>query len=110
MKNGQILPQASAFLLSVTNTLVLTNTLSYYRIRRLQIRNVFVVQAPGWSNFNKIKRTSILFILFIFTSGWKSITLQRLTYKDRLHQVTNAEWIEPTPLQILTVLIMILNY
>jgi hypothetical protein len=42
MKNGQILSQASAFLLSVTNTLVLTNTLAYYGIR-----NVFIVQAPG---------------------------------------------------------------
>ncbi len=39
MKNGQILKQASAFLLSVTNTLVLTNTLAYYGIRRLRIRN-----------------------------------------------------------------------
>jgi hypothetical protein len=47
MKNGQILPQASAFLLSVTNTLVLTNTLAYYGICRLQICNVFIVQAPG---------------------------------------------------------------
>jgi hypothetical protein len=46
-KNGQILPQASAFLLSVTNTLVLTNTLTYYGIHRLRIRNVFIVQAPG---------------------------------------------------------------
>ena len=45
--NGQILPQASAFLWSVTNTLVLTNTLAYYGIRRLQICNVFIVQAPG---------------------------------------------------------------
>jgi hypothetical protein len=32
--------------LSDTNTLVLINTLAYYRIRRLQIRNVFIVQAP----------------------------------------------------------------
>ncbi len=39
--------QASAFLLSVTNTLGLTNTLAYYGMRRLQIRNVFIVQAPG---------------------------------------------------------------
>jgi len=46
MKNGQISLQASAFLLSVTNTLVLTSTLAYYRIRRLRIRNVFIVQAP----------------------------------------------------------------
>jgi hypothetical protein len=46
-KNGQILSQASAFLLSVTNTIVLTNTLAYCRIRRLQIHNVFIVQAPG---------------------------------------------------------------
>ncbi len=46
-KNCQILPQASAFLLSVTNTLVLTNTLAYYGICRLQIRNVFIVQAPA---------------------------------------------------------------
>jgi hypothetical protein len=34
------------FLLSVTNTLVLTNTLAYYGIRRLRIHNVFIVQAP----------------------------------------------------------------
>jgi hypothetical protein len=47
MKNGQISSQASAFLLSVTNTLVLTNTLAYYGICRLQIRNVFIVQASG---------------------------------------------------------------
>jgi hypothetical protein len=47
MKNGQILLQASAFLLLVINTLVLTNTLAYYGIRRLQIHNVFIVQTPG---------------------------------------------------------------
>jgi hypothetical protein len=47
MKNGQISLQASAFLLSVTNTLVLTNTLTYYGIRRLQICYVFIVQALG---------------------------------------------------------------
>jgi hypothetical protein len=46
-KKWKILPQASAFLLSVTITLVLTNTLAYYRICRLQIHNVFIVQAPG---------------------------------------------------------------
>jgi hypothetical protein len=46
-KNSQISLQASAFLLSVTNTLVLTNTLAYYGIRRLRIGNVFIVQAPG---------------------------------------------------------------
>jgi hypothetical protein len=34
------------FLLSVTFT-GLENTLAYYRIRKLQIRNVFIVQAPG---------------------------------------------------------------
>jgi hypothetical protein len=36
-----------SFLLSVTNILVWTNTLAYYRIRRLRIRNVFIVQAHG---------------------------------------------------------------
>jgi hypothetical protein len=50
MKNGQILSQASAFLLSVTNTLILTNTIAYYGIRRLRIRHVLIVQAPG-ANF-----------------------------------------------------------
>jgi hypothetical protein len=47
MKNGQISSQASAFLLSITNTLVLTNTPAYYGICRLRIRNVFIVQAPA---------------------------------------------------------------
>jgi hypothetical protein len=37
--------------LSVTNTLVLTNTLAYYGIRRLRIRNVFIVQgSPTYSS------------------------------------------------------------
>jgi hypothetical protein len=56
MKNGQTLLQVSAFLLSVTNTLVLTNTLAYYRIRRLQIGNVFIVQAPGQLRLRNLLR------------------------------------------------------
>jgi hypothetical protein len=35
------------FLLSATNTLARTNTLAYYGIRKLRIRSVFIVQAPG---------------------------------------------------------------
>ncbi len=30
-----------------TNTLALTNALAYYGIRKLRIRNVLIVQAPG---------------------------------------------------------------
>ncbi len=36
-----------SFLLSVTNTLAWTNTLAYYRIHKLQIGNLFIVQSPG---------------------------------------------------------------
>jgi len=36
-----------ASLLSVTNMLAWTNTLAYYGIRKLRIRNIFIVQAPG---------------------------------------------------------------
>jgi hypothetical protein len=35
------------FILSVTNTLARTYTLAYFRIHKLQIRIVFIVQAPG---------------------------------------------------------------
>jgi len=52
--NGQISPQASAFILSVTNTLVLTNTLAYYGIHRLRIHNVFIVQALGQKTFGRL--------------------------------------------------------
>jgi hypothetical protein len=47
--NGQISPQASAFILSV----VLTNTLAYYGIHRLRIHNVFIVQALGRKTFGR---------------------------------------------------------
>ncbi len=35
------------FILAVTSSLALTNTLAYYEICTLQIRNVFIVQGPG---------------------------------------------------------------
>jgi hypothetical protein len=35
------------FILTVTSALALTNTLAYYKIRTLQSRNVFIVQALG---------------------------------------------------------------
>jgi hypothetical protein len=37
-----------SFTLSVASTLALTNTLAYYEIRTLQIRNVFTVQTPAF--------------------------------------------------------------
>ncbi len=36
-----------SFLLSVTNALAWTNALAYYRIRKLRIRSVFIVQTPS---------------------------------------------------------------
>jgi hypothetical protein len=36
-----------SFILSVTNTPALTNTLAYYEIHTIRICNVFIVQAPG---------------------------------------------------------------
>ncbi len=38
-----------ACILSVTDTRALTNTLAYYKIRTLQTRTVFIVEAPGAS-------------------------------------------------------------
>jgi hypothetical protein len=35
-----------SFILSVTSTLTLSNTLAYYEMRTLGICNVFVIQAP----------------------------------------------------------------
>jgi len=36
-----------SFLLSFTNILPWINTPAYYGIRKLRVRNVFIVQAPG---------------------------------------------------------------
>ncbi len=47
------------FLWSVTNTLVLTNTLAYYGIRRLRIHNVFIVQAPTLHFLHNLRITPI---------------------------------------------------
>ncbi len=43
------------FVLPVTNTLVYTNTLAYYGIRRLSVFNVFIVQAHGLMFLGKAK-------------------------------------------------------
>ncbi len=37
--------------LLIRNPLILTNTLAYYGNRTLQIRNIFIAQAPGLINF-----------------------------------------------------------
>jgi hypothetical protein len=57
--------QAGAFLLSVTNTLVLTNTLAYYGICRLRVRNVFIVQAPGVFVPDKPIQPSLMFVGYL---------------------------------------------
>jgi hypothetical protein len=47
MANGQISCKLVSFILAVKNTLVLTNTLAYYKILYFQIGNACMVQAPG---------------------------------------------------------------
>ncbi len=78
--------QASAFLLSVTNTLVLTNTLAYYGIRRLRIRNVFIVQAPGAFQALSNKHSSLLLKFLNFGQNFLKLGQEWDSFIDTLPQ------------------------
>ncbi len=69
--------------MSITNTLTLTNTLAYYGIRTLWIRNGFIVQAPRKHKWAQNKLVQHRKTALVAWAHQPSITLKRASLLRR---------------------------